>query len=171
MMLLVLGGVAGSLLDRSFIWFGASIGAGLGIWGGSWIALGLTDLERTRVNMAACSLGALAALLIVLSPVILARSPIPMWSLVAILAPGLGAGFAMAFIESRRVPKTGPSSFWMFHPGQSETLKKPGKWGDDQGKRDHVEDEVLPESGRSSAGAAHHHGESDEGNQAEQNQP
>ena len=101
--LLVLGGVLAGFVARKglAIWIGAGGGALLGIWGGSWLALGLTDFERTRLHMVASSGGALGALIIGLAPVIFGRTTIPFWELFAMISPGAGAALATTYMERR----------------------------------------------------------------------
>ena len=101
--LLVIGGVLGGLVARKglAIWIGAGAGALLGIWGGSWLALGLTDFERSRLHMLVSSGGAVAALIIGLAPVILGKTSIPFWEIFAMVSPGAGAALATTYMERR----------------------------------------------------------------------
>jgi hypothetical protein len=101
--LLVIGGVLAGLVVRKglAIWLGAGAGALLGIWGGSWLALGLTDYERTRLHILASSAGALGALIIGLAPVIFGRTSIPFWEIFAMISPGAGAALATGYMERR----------------------------------------------------------------------
>jgi hypothetical protein len=103
--LLVIGGVLGGLAAKHAlaIWFGASLGAIFGIWGGSWLAFGLTDYERTRTHMLGSSGGALGALIIGLTPVILGRAAIPFWEVFAMLSPGAGAAIAITYMQKRGI--------------------------------------------------------------------
>jgi hypothetical protein len=102
---LVIGGVLGGLAARHglAIWLGAGLGALLGVWGGSWLALGLTDYDRTRIHMLGSSGGALGALVIGLMPVIFGRTSIPFWEVFAMISPGAGAAIATTYMQRRGI--------------------------------------------------------------------
>lgn len=108
MLWFVFGLIGEAIFDsRNPIFTLALVGAILGVAGGSWVSMALTDAPRNRSMWAGSLIGGWCGLLAgMLVPIV--AHPMPLGGLFAILAPGVGTAIGQTLIRLMQVPEPEP---------------------------------------------------------------